>query len=526
DVYRDRQEHGRYLDWSRAWIAAVYRALKDSGTFWLAIGDEYAAELKLASQEIGFHSRSWVIWYYTFGVNCKNKFSRSHAHLFYFVKDPKHFTFRSDELENRIPSARQLVYADTRANPNGRLADDTWVLRPQDLAGCFTTAEDTWYFPRVAGTFKERAGFHGCQMPEQLLGRIIKLCSAEGDLVLDPFSGSATTLAVAKKLARRYLGFELSAEYVTRGSDRLASICVGDPLDGAPEPTVSAPSTPTGKKIKKRQQSTAPIERDDAAAVSPAQLRLFHDGLLAAFRGCYDGYSLDRVVADPALNERLAEACQQAGLPGEPGTWNATLFRLRKAGRFADIPTPNRTEFSWEECDPYLFASEIAWRHMLDQGCDSLDTILCHPHLAATFDEVARRWAPGFSSLQYRWAALKLRKSAKLLRSQAELLSDACLGPAIALDGTSSRKLPESAGVYVVIGGDQETIYAGEAGNIRQRLGKQFGPKTRHLWQDLSKCLTAKWSPIACRPSTRLAHQRRLVNRHRPLLNLPDPRFA
>ena len=52
----------------------------------------------------------------------------------------------------------------------GRLPDDTWVLRPQDLADCFTPAEDTWYFPRVAGTFKERAGFHGCQMPEQLLG--------------------------------------------------------------------------------------------------------------------------------------------------------------------------------------------------------------------------------------------------------------------------------------------------------------------------------------------------------------------
>jgi len=106
----------------------VHRILKSSGTFWLAIGDEYAAELKLASQEIGFQCRSWVIWYYTFGVNCKYKFSRSHAHLFYFVKDAKQFTFRADEPENRIPSARQLVYADARANPAGRLPDDTWVL--------------------------------------------------------------------------------------------------------------------------------------------------------------------------------------------------------------------------------------------------------------------------------------------------------------------------------------------------------------------------------------------------------------
>jgi site-specific DNA-methyltransferase (adenine-specific) len=268
DLYDDRQQHHEYLDWSRRWISAVHRALKSDGTFWLAIGDEYAAELKILSQEIGFHLRSWVIWYYTFGVNCKEKFSRSHAHLFYFVKDPRQFTFRSDALENRVPSARQLVYADARANPAGRLPDDTWVLRPQDLADCFTAAEDTWYFPRVAGTFKERAGFHGCQMPEQLLARIIRSCSHEEELVLDPFSGSATTLAVAKKLNRRYLGFDLSPEYVERGRQRLASIRVGDPLNGAPEPTMSAPRTPPPGETKKNrrvyvqrdQQSLLPID--------------------------------------------------------------------------------------------------------------------------------------------------------------------------------------------------------------------------------------------------------------------------
>jgi site-specific DNA-methyltransferase (adenine-specific) len=250
DVYEDKKEARDYLDWSKKWIGAVHRVLKPDGTFWLAIGDEYAAELKIASQEIGFHTRSWVIWYYTFGVNCKNKFSRSHAHLFYFVKDPAKFTFRADELENRVPSARQLVYADNRANPNGRLPDDTWVLRPQDLAECFTTGEDTWYVPRVAGTFKERAGFHGCQMPEQLLGRIIRLCSQEGEIVLDPFSGSATTVAVAKKLGRRHMGIDLSAEYITRGRARLDAIAVGDALDGAPEPTMSAPATPKNGATK------------------------------------------------------------------------------------------------------------------------------------------------------------------------------------------------------------------------------------------------------------------------------------
>jgi site-specific DNA-methyltransferase (adenine-specific) len=249
DVYDDAQEHQAYLDWSQQWIAAVHRVLKPTGTFWLAIGDEYAAELKLIAQnDVGFHCRSWVVWYYTFGVNCKYKFSRSHAHLFYFVKDAKQFTFNNQAI--RVPSARQLVYADGRANPSGRLPDDTWILRPQDLVNGFTVEEDTWYFPRVAGTFKERAGFHGCQMPEQLLGRIIRACSNPGELVLDPFSGSATTLVVAKKLGRRWLGFDLSEEYVQRGTDRLERTREGDALDGAPEPLVSAPATAEGKKLE------------------------------------------------------------------------------------------------------------------------------------------------------------------------------------------------------------------------------------------------------------------------------------
>ena len=250
DAYDDRRTADDYLAWSRRWIAEVVRVLRADGTFWLAIGDEYAAELKvLATRELGLTCRSWVVWYYTFGVNCRQKFSRSHAHLFHFVKDPKAFTFNDDAI--RVPSARELVYGDKRANAAGRLPDDTWILRPQDLPEGFAADSDTWYFPRVCGTFKERSGWHGCQMPEQLLGRIIRACSREGELVLDPFAGSGTTLAVAKKLGRSFLGLELSEQYAARIEERLAGIDVGDPLDGAPEPLKSAPTTKNGRRLKR-----------------------------------------------------------------------------------------------------------------------------------------------------------------------------------------------------------------------------------------------------------------------------------
>jgi site-specific DNA-methyltransferase (adenine-specific) len=86
-------------------------------------------------------------------------------------------------------------------------------------------------------------------MPEQLLGRIIRASSHPGDVVLDPFGGSGTTLAVAKKLGRRFLGSELSEQYAARIEERLAGIAAGDSLDGAPEPLKSVPATKDGRRL-------------------------------------------------------------------------------------------------------------------------------------------------------------------------------------------------------------------------------------------------------------------------------------
>ena len=80
-------------------------------------------------------------------------------------------------------------------------------------------------------------------MPEQLLGRIIRACSNPGELVLDPFGGSGTTLVVAKKLHRRFLGFELSPDYAAAIRRRLEDAHPGQPLSGSPEPTARRQGT-------------------------------------------------------------------------------------------------------------------------------------------------------------------------------------------------------------------------------------------------------------------------------------------
>jgi site-specific DNA-methyltransferase (adenine-specific) len=213
DVYEDARTVEDYLSWTERWMGQARRVLKPEGTLWVAIGDEFAAEVKvIGHRTLGLTPRNWVIWHYTFGVHCTRKFTRSHAHLHYFTRHPKRFTFNDEAI--RVPSARQVRYNDRRADPRGRVPDDTWS------------------YSRVCGTFKERAGFHGCQMPEQLLGRVIRACTNPGDVVLDPFAGSGTTPAVAKKLGRQYLGFELSADYARLARERIDRAEAGQPLAG------------------------------------------------------------------------------------------------------------------------------------------------------------------------------------------------------------------------------------------------------------------------------------------------------
>ncbi len=473
DVYDDSQSTDDYLSWCGKWISGVHRALKTDGTFWLAIGDEYAAELKIESQKAGFHCRSWVIWYYTFGVNCANGFSRSHTHLFHFVKDPKNFTFVRPNPNVRVKSARQLVYADLRANPSGRLPDNTWITRPQDAPDAFRPNHDTWFFSRVAGTFKEREGFHGCQMPEQLLARIIRTCSNPYDLVLDPFGGSGTTLCVAKKLRRNWMGFELSDEYVKHIGKRLDQTQPGDEIDGPADPIESAPKTAKGKKRAKKQ-----FDDDTIQAV------------IESYQTAGDGFPADYILCDRELDQKFIKECKKHGIGGNAIVWNRLLLRLRKSGKLPKA-TRRPAQVSADDLNLYGYASEVAWRLVSDEfrtpdsAPTSLDDILCCPDMADYFDRIAQQYGPvheEISSLQYRRAALSIRKMAKAARTMSEQeykdYSKKKLQKVRLEDLDSSW---DSAGVFV-IAQDNGVIYAGDTDNLRQHLTSVFD---NEAWQRL-----------------------------------------
>ncbi len=275
DHYDDNREHEDYVHWTNAWIDGCARLLKPSGSLYILIGDEYAAETRLHLRKLEDEKqlvfRNWIIWHYTFGQNCKLKFNRSHAHLFYCVgsatakikshekitKNPP-FTFNREAIA--VPSARQTTYNDARANPTGKLPDDTWYLRPQTAEGdCFKPGEDTWYQSRLAGTFKERQGWHPCQLPEALLERIIKVSSNEGDVVFDPFVGSGTTLAAAAKLKREWTGCELSKDYAKRALERVKHVAkTGDTM----KTTQADKGIERGKPKKKAEPHRSKKDKD------------------------------------------------------------------------------------------------------------------------------------------------------------------------------------------------------------------------------------------------------------------------
>jgi len=215
DKYYDKVKSKNYISWTKEWMTACKKVLKPHGSFYIAIGDEYAANVKIIADELGLFMRNWLIWHYTFGQQMKKKFARSHTHIFYFVNDKNNFTF--NDRATRVISDRQKKYQDKRANPEGKMPDDVWDE-----------------YPRICGTFKERIDFP-CQMPESLLARIIRVSSNEGHLILDPFIGSGTTAVVAAKLSRNFTGIDISKEYVRKSKERVQS-CRNLAIEGEGKP--------------------------------------------------------------------------------------------------------------------------------------------------------------------------------------------------------------------------------------------------------------------------------------------------
>ncbi len=210
----------KYIQWSMKWIKEAFRVLKMSGSLYVCGFSEILADLKHPSMKY-FKGCKWLVWYYKNKANLGNDWGRSHESILHLRKS-KIFTMNIDDA--RIPYGNHTLkypshpQAETSQYGNGGKRKDVW--KPNPLGA---KPKDVLEVPTTCNGMREKTP-HPTQKPEELLRKIILSSSNKNDLVVDPFSGSGTTLVVSEQLGRRWLGCDLSHEYNNWAIERLENI--------------------------------------------------------------------------------------------------------------------------------------------------------------------------------------------------------------------------------------------------------------------------------------------------------------
>ena len=209
-----------YIEWSMQWIMQAARVLKPTGSMYVCGFSEILADIKHPAMGY-FRSCRWIVWHYKNKANLGNDWGRSHEGLIHF-RIAKNVKLNVDDI--RIPyGAHTLKYpahpqAESSQYGNGGKRKDVWTPNPKGAK-----PKDVIEIPTTCNGMGETTS-HPTQKPEELVRKFVLASSRQGETVLDPFSGSGTTLVVAEQLGRKWLGCELEAEYNVWAMDRLDNI--------------------------------------------------------------------------------------------------------------------------------------------------------------------------------------------------------------------------------------------------------------------------------------------------------------
>ncbi|MCK5564063.1 MAG: adenine-specific DNA-methyltransferase [Planctomycetes bacterium] len=199
-----------YAEWAHTWIDECVRVLKPSGTMYLMTSTQAMPYFDLYIRDrLAVLSR--IVWSYdSSGVQAKKYYGSMYEPILHCVKDSKSYTFNADDIlvEAKTGSKRNLI--DYRGD----------VPKPYNTR---KVPGNVWDYPRVRYRMFEYEE-HPSQKPQALLDRIIRASSNEGDIVLDPFSGTFTTAAVAMGLNRKTISIESQEEYIKIGLRRVLEL--------------------------------------------------------------------------------------------------------------------------------------------------------------------------------------------------------------------------------------------------------------------------------------------------------------
>jgi len=247
--------------------------------------------------------------------------------------------------------------------------------------------------------------------------------------------------------------------------------------------------------------------------------------IMEAFLDVREGYSPDKVVADPTLNRRFLRRCRELGLAGTDFELNWELLNARKSKKLSNLSglVKTRRYSVGKVIDEFEYASELAVRYMQQSKDVSLDQIICAPELAEEFDTYASRLAPNFSSLQYRWAAFGLRKAGRLGKRADEIGEVPELESFGKVKSLKLARIPEVGGLYLFSSGDTP-VFASQTDNLRHRLERHVKVSSlglpRWLWDVRRQPLQVEIAPLPdVSRSLRQTMELVLARERKPVLN-------
>ena len=225
DKWKDRNQYLAYL---KIRLLQMRRVLKKTGSIYLHCDPTASHYIKIIMDNLfgGDFFKNEIIWQYRTGGASKNFFGRKHDVIFFYTKSKK-YTFHIDKEKSYLTGSMghkkdKTVYEDSNGYYQKVIFSKTEIKLYKDNVGYFTmvNGRDCWQIDAVGRTSKERVDYP-TQKPLALLDRIIKASSNKGDMVLDPFCGSGTTLVSAQNLERNFIGIDLSEEAISIARSRL-----------------------------------------------------------------------------------------------------------------------------------------------------------------------------------------------------------------------------------------------------------------------------------------------------------------
>jgi site-specific DNA-methyltransferase (adenine-specific) len=201
-----------FTAWCETWISECARILKRNGCIYICINWEASSIIESILRK-HFIIQNRITWQRDKGRGSKYNWKNNMEDIWFATKS-EDYTFNLNDV--KIKKQVLAPYVDKQGSPKDWLEKDGQKFR-------FTHPSNIWTDLVVPFWSMPENTEHPTQKPEKLINRIILASSNKGDLVLDPFIGSGTTAVVARKLGRKYLGFEIEKKFYILAHKRLST---------------------------------------------------------------------------------------------------------------------------------------------------------------------------------------------------------------------------------------------------------------------------------------------------------------